>query len=329
MRLLYYKPVLNPAGITPGYEAGQHSVYMAFAELMDGERTADEIIGTLLRNGHPIGEIIEVFNDLHRRNIIFEAPENDPELFTEEETQVFEKQMNAFARLGFEKGGIFLPYSKSAVKQQHRLKKAQVMVIGDGLAAFALIESLVAVGIGTVYFYPLKSLGRDEEQKIAQRFKMNMYDFSEVHIHRSFTGDIDETFLRTCHADVVIYIPGAFSDSQAVAVNRVCHENGKDFVPYRFSFPYVHIGPFHLSNCSACLCCCEETVEPHEELLSGFNLPAGIDMLCVEIVKYYSRLADISVKDGIWTFDMLTGKSRLEAVFRKPGCALCGDGRTK
>jgi hypothetical protein len=47
-------------------------------------------------------------------------------------------------------------------------------------------------------------------------------------------------------------------------------------------------------------------------------------MLCVEIVKYYSRMAEISIRDGIWVFDMLTGKSRLEAVFRRPDCTICG-----
>lgn len=93
MRLLYYKPVLNPAVTMPGYDTGLKEILTAFISLADGERTADGIVGILLQKGYHISDIIEVFNDLHRRKVIQETNGPNSRLLAGNQTRSPEKQI--------------------------------------------------------------------------------------------------------------------------------------------------------------------------------------------------------------------------------------------
>jgi molybdopterin/thiamine biosynthesis adenylyltransferase len=339
MQYLLYKPVVNPQVDVMGDKSLATPLHTSLFRLLDGKKTANDIIGDLLLEGFDVGEVINTLSDLKMQNIICETSDSDIAAFSDDEIALFGKQLSALSTLGYEKTDLFQPYSVSALNHQKNIKEGKILILGDGELALSLIENVIKVGVGTVYYYPLKALNRSDEKSINHKIKECKYDFSEIYIHKTFSDAIDPEYLKSNAADLVIYISDDFSQEKALEINEICHSNGKNFIPYQFSFPEVHIGPLYLHQKSACYQCyvARKKAAIHnyngqtkrETKNAGFNLVAGIEVLCTEIIRYYSYTLENLTVEKVWSFDTITYKSGFDPAFKIPRCPVCGVSKLK
>ncbi len=339
MSYLFHKPVLNTQVDITNDNALGTDLCTALFRLLDGNRTANDIIGDLLLDGFDLGEIIDILNDLKEQNVIIESPDSDMAVFSEEELALLSKQLTAFSKIGYDKTDMFQPYSTSALNHQKSIKEGKILVLGDGRLAISLIENLVRIGVGTIYYYPLQVLSKTEEKLINSKVKECRYPFTEVHIHKTFSEVVDTEYVKSNASDLVIYISEDFTEDKALEINKMCYNNGKNFITYGFTFPDIHIGPLYLHKQSACYQCYSSRKAAAIHNYAGqskkaikdasFNITAGLEVLCIEVIKYYSYSLDNLTIDKVWAFNLITCTSSFEPAFKIPRCPVCGVSKLK
>jgi len=337
MQLNFYRPVINPAIDLTGHDLYNFPLPSELVKLVNGENTANDIISKLLVRGYDIGDIIKVLEDLKTKGVLMESPESDLSVFSDEELAKYDGQLQALTKTGFDKTSILLPFSPSALSHQRRLKEATITIIGDGKAVHTFIANLSDIGIGTIHYYAL-NLEVEEEQELTNKLIDNDTNFSDVYIHRIVSNDFDAAFFKSVQTDIVVYISERFSQEYALSINKACKDAKIDFLPYQCDFPLIHIGPFYLYKQSACYKCytlrnegsiANYHAQSKAPEYNGWNVRAGLDMLTLEVMKYYSYIMDLATADKVWTFDMISGNSYLDTTFKLPRCPLCGVSKIK
>lgn len=339
MRLVYYKPQINANSKLAEYQANKESLHAIYLNLVDGERTADDIAKMLLINGHMIGDIITVMNELQQGGIISEAPTSDLGIFDSQELDNLEQQLNALSMFNFDKKGMFMPYSPSSLSHQKRIKEAKIMVVGHGENARRLITELTRLGFGEIqyYIYGTEKVIEDEDNTI-KALNTVSHDYTDIYIHKNFNNELDTDIISRGNTDIVVYIEDDFSEKTAIQINDICRQNQKDFIPFQISFPKVYVGPFYIYKQTSCYKCYQirkdaarASYAPVSPQASNaqLNIVFGVDLLCLELVKYYSYITDMTTVDNVWAFDIVTGKTSYEPVFKIPRCPICGVSKIK
>ncbi|MEZ5016129.1 MAG: hypothetical protein R2800_03700 [Flavipsychrobacter sp.] len=339
MRLLYYIPQINPNADLARYIADEKSLKAIYLNLVDGVRTADDIAKLLLVNGHMISDIMTVMNELQKEGVISESSESDLGAFEPDELKGLDSQLKALAKFGFDKKSMFMPFSPSALSHQKRIKEGKVMLVGNGDNACQLILELIKIGIGDIHYYIHAAENvLEEEAKVLRAIETMGNPYSNIYLHKTTSQDLDANTIINAEVDVVIYMAENFSETIAVKINDLCKQHKKDFLPYQVSFPKVYIGPFYIYKQSACYKCFQirksaaahnlppQAVSPDN---ANLNISLGVDFICLEIVKYYSYIADLATVDNIWVLDVFSGKTFFETVFKIPRCPICGVNKIK
>ena len=327
MSLAYINPVFIKQEEASEDELNE-SIYQDFIELADGSQKLDKIISTMLAKGHHITQIMKVLQTLHEKKQLKESADSELNSFTPDEINKLEAQLVALTAYGFDSGSLFLPFSESALKHQKRIKDANISIVGDKEIVQELVKRLDEIGVGKI------NVNIDADDALDADFSSTL-SFVSLTTHE---GSVAE-FIQDIDADILIYLPKVFSEGEAIEINKRCYKRNIDFLPYQNVFPQVKIGPLHLCKESSCYHCYfirkegasfmgNKPTVPDSNFRS-FNVLIGLDMICVEMIKYYSYYLDVSTKNNVWTFDINDCKSHLEVAFKLPRCPLCGISKLK
>lgn len=339
MRLYYYKPEINPAADLTSYIVDKDSLHAIFINLVDGIKTADEIAKLLLVAGHKISDIVTVMNELQKEGVISESSTSDLGVFEPEELNNLERQIHALSKFSFDKKGMFMPFSPSAISHQKRIKDGKIMIVGNGTNACQLLLELSKLGIGSIHYY---IHGADDilaqEEKVVEAWEDARNPYTNVFIYKVISEELDEEIITNADVDLIIYMADNFAASTSIKINDICRKKQVDFLPYQVAFPKVYIGPFYVYQQSACYKCYQirksaaafnneaQSISPGN---TNLNIAFGIDLICLEIVKYYSYIIDLTTVNNVWVLDIFSGKTSLEPVFKLPRCPICGVSKIK
>lgn len=339
MRLMYYKPAINQGTDLSAYRTDPGSLRARYIDLVDGERTADEIAKMLLVNGDQIADIMAVMNELQKEGIISESPESDLGMFEPEELEALQDQLKAMSRLYADKNGMFIPFSSGALSHQRRIKEGKVMIIGNGKNTALLITRLSKLGIGELHYYIYGSEELlEQEDIILDALNADSNPFCKVFIHKVFSNEIDTDIIKNTDADLVIYMADNFSEQTAIDLNKICEEQQKDYLPYKSTFPIVYVGPFYIHKQTSCYKCYQvrKTAadvnighNPAATQANSMDVAIGVDFVCYEVFKYYSYMLELVTVNKVWGLNVMTGKTSLDPVFKLPRCPLCGISKIK
>jgi len=318
MKIAYIRPVFKHSNISP--EMVESRIHRQFSELADGKNLLDDIITTLLANGHHITDIMAVLTEFHTQELLEEDPGSEYASFDQQEIDELEPQLLAFTSFGYDKPGLFVPYSKTALKHQKGIKDGNVCIIGEEEYTQELVNRFESIGLKNVNYYIESDLNTLNGNNNAE-------DTDSV---ATLTA-----FIQFWNPDLVIYLPKVFSEQRALEINTACFNLGVDFLPYQIKFPYVRIGPFHQNKETSCYNCYmirkagagnpyADKTPAKDTSYKNFMMFPGFDTISLEMIKYYSKYLDVVTKNNVWVFNLHECKSHTEAAFKLPRCPLCG-----
>lgn len=288
--------------------------------LLDGSNTTESIIGTLIIKGYELDEINKILKWLNDKKFIKESEMSDYGKLTQSEKKYFNKQIKLFGSFRPSDNGL-LSISKTGISSQVSLKESTIFIIGAGIASDLLINNLIKIGIGQVFLL-------DSFNSIASKQSTIFHFYKEEEL---------EKLLNDKKPNLLVYCSDNFDLEKCFKYNRISINGNIPFLPYRRTYLNVEIGPLVLPNKTACYYCSDSRKKSASLYVDDFekntilkssdrnlNFPLGIEYLTLEVLKTLSKIYTPSLKNKLFSFDLITGKTVLYPVFRLPRCRECG-----
>lgn len=296
-----------------------------FFKLLDGSNTIEMIIGTLIVKGYELEDINKMLKWLSDKNLIQESKSSDFGKFSQLEKEYFNNQINFLGSFRPSDNGL-LSISKSGISFQVALKESVVFIVGNGIASDELINNFIKIGIGHIYLL-------DTFKNITSRQSTSFYFYKEI--------DLDK-LVKDKKPNLLIYCDDNFDLEKCLKYNRISINRNIPFLPYRRTYLNIEIGPLVLPKKTACYYCSDSRKKSASMYVDEFekstislsldrklNFPIGIEYLTLEVLKILSEIYTPSLKNKLFSFDLITGKTSLYPVFRLPRCRECGVNRLK
>lgn len=288
--------------------------------LLDGSNTTESIIGTLIIKGHKLEEINKILKWLNDKNFIKESNISDYGKLTQSEKKYFNKQIRLLGSFRPSDDGL-LSISKTGISFQVSLKESIVIIVGTGIASDLLINNLIKIGIGHIFLL-------DSFNNITSKQSTIFHFYKEEEL---------EKLLNNKKPNLLVYCSDNFDLEKCFKYNRMSINGNIPFLPYRRTYLNVEIGPLVLPNKTACYYCSDRRKKSASFYVDDFekntiskssdrnlNFPLGIEYLTLEILKTLTKIYTPSLKNKLFSFDLISGKTVLYPVFRLPRCRECG-----
>lgn len=257
----------------------------------------------------------------------------------------------------FDTGQNPLAGADDAKKDSHaRIRQSSVLVIGLGMVGMFLAQTLARCGIGKLILadpepvapedvwlsdFTAEEVGHSRAEIMARRVSRLNPDTEPVPVPcQSQTGLPDPATFSD--QDLVVLCPEAFVPQAYDTANRICLENGVDWINYRKLGFDVTIGPMVIPGQSPCYKCADlrglgnlsnmtERLYLREYLDSGgrleigqLPLPVGGDFLAAEVIKHLSGASQPATIGHVLHTSAINLLNRLRPLLKIPRCPHCG-----
>lgn len=290
----------------------------AMVPLLDGDRSAEEIIGLLLVDGFDVAEVLGAFDALDRAELLVEAV--PPELAPLRPDEVVRLGAQAEALAAFAAPeqlteGSWPPVGLAA---QAALKQARVGIAGVGAAARSLSRTLALAGVGAL---TLEEPGAEESLDPLSSF------CAVEHVAAEAWPEV----LRGLDLGVLVYFPDHFAAQSARLLNAACVEHDVPFLPCRVGLYSTELGPLVIPAETACYQCCETrrramgsgTDEVLQRTEPRLAFPIGVELLALEVIKFLTGVTEPLLRGHLWTLHLVSGAHELHPVLKVPRCPVC------
>jgi bacteriocin biosynthesis cyclodehydratase domain-containing protein len=313
--------------------------------LLDGEHGLDEIAGEMLVRGFNLDNVFNALNWLDRHSFICEASDEQANVLLDGERRLYAKQMAELGRwaevtqqTGENHTGL------TGLVAQLALKRAVVALIGSGSASVNFIQAMSAIGVGTLVVLDeaiekptqkLSNIGQGRKNLEEESAKINPF------VRLIWVTSLSEicTASENASPDLVVYCPDRFDSNAGMEINGLCLERAIPWMLYRRHLHEVDIGPLMIPRETACFACYDSriqashsmhTTDAFEDLnLPQLNLPLGVDLLALEVLKFLTGAIEPVAYGRIWRLDVFSGLLELHAVLKLPRCPACGMHRVR
>jgi molybdopterin-synthase adenylyltransferase len=310
----------------------------ALTTLLDGTRSAEEVYGACVVRGHAPEDITAALALLEHRGLVTEAACSDAAVMSDDELARYRDHMGLFAPPTWH--GPHAPaypssWQRAGGPAQVALKQAIVVVLGAGRVGGALLDALALAGVGRLLAVGTAGdadaadgpLGGHAERIARQNPFVAFQAVGRVEDLPSGLEDGARVLL--------VYAPDRFDDGEAELVNSVALAQAVPVVFYRRTVWTVELGPLVIPRETACWVCQQRRragARPPWDTGAADGLyaasrppfPLAVDLLALEVLKHYTRLAPPVVRSHLWRIDVLRGTVELHPVLKLPRCPACG-----
>ncbi len=287
--------------------------------LLDGDRSAEEIIGLLLADGFDVADVLGAFEALDRAELLVETvpPELAP-LRPEEVTRLGD-QAEALAAFAAPEQLVEGSWPPAGLAAQAKLKQAKVGIAGVGAAARALSRTLALAGVGALTL----------EEDGAQGPLDEVSSFCSV---EQVAAEAWPDVLPDQDLGLLVYFPDHFAAQRARLLNTACVEHDVPFLPCRVGVYMTEVGPLVIPAETACYQCFEtrrlamgggtdEFLQRRTEPRLAF--PIGVELLALEVIKFLTGVTEPLLRGHLWTLHLVSGAHELHPVLKIPRCPVC------
>lgn len=312
--LIFSKPKFKIGAGIPNIE--DKDMLNELLELLDGSHTTGEVIGSLISKGYEFGKIFKTLEELTKLGLIVESDEASLNL-SAEEREIYKQQMEFLSKI------IDTSYGSAVgIEGQYKLKSAAVVIVGSGFFADYLAHYLEAVGIGNIII-------------VGNNYTVfGLPDNFNKYVRRVRITDINDIDKDAYNEMLLIYVPETFDVEYAEKLNKYAISNSLPYIIFKNNLFDIEIGPLIIPYETACYTCYKLRREAINSPLSSSNiprpnLPIGIDLLALEILKFFTHVYEPITQGRLWKLNLLNGKSIVLDILKLPRCPSCGVHKVK
>lgn len=342
----YYYPSLTGLPDAPEWRdsvapvSGSASSLLADAllPLLDGTHSLEEIYGTLLAQGYAWDAVPRALQWLDDQGLLQEAPHSAAAALTDEEKQRYGAQINAFAQLIEPRRTATSPDdSMAGWSEQARLKQSVVIQFGLGQAGRTLASALMQCGVGRIIAAPAPDFS-DATAADALQTELRRAHPDSNFLAVTAPEDLPEQ-LGEVTSDLMLYCPDRFDEAFCFWLNSVALEIKVPLLLYRRRVLEIDLGPLIIPHETACAVCLERRSTAAQAISeqrpagdpseAAFQMPLGLDLLALDILKFLSHAAEPVTRSRLWRLNLATGMTELHSILKLPRCPACGVHKTR
>lgn len=279
----------NGANIHTGFDRE------AIVRIFNGKNSIESIYGHFLSEGIDLDKVNNLFHTLIENDLVVDKIDWESSVLSDRELEGFSRQIATLSRFSQQYDENKFNNLVVGLKSQEKLHGAEIVFFGNSPLIHEVADKCNRAGIrATPAIKSLDGTSRD--------------------------------------ADLFVYLPDKYDEDELIDTLKYCDAVRVPFFP-GFQTNYgIELGPFYVpgdSACSLCLISRKKSVlgEGYNQSTGDplhFNFPIGSDQIVLEIIKFITGIAPLTLRNKVLQFNIMSGISAYHPVLKVPNCAVCG-----
>ena len=264
--------------------------------IFNGKNAVEEIYADLLAKNFDLNAINELFKQLSINNLLVDKVNLESNILSDEDLDIYNVQISTLSFFNQQYSESKYLNLTAGLISQEKINRFPISIIGKSLLNDELFVKIKKLGVKNVYQNP------------------------DIH---NLPGPIG----------LLIYVPDEYLETEIIKITQYCNSTNVVFFPIIKTNFGIEFGPIQVPNDTSCYMCLinrkksvlgegYETI--YKEILN-FNFSIGGDFALLEVLKYISGIAPISLRNRILQHNFITGAFTFHPVLKIPGCSICGN----
>lgn len=269
----------------------------AIVQIFNGKNSIESIYGRFLAEGIHLDKVNHLLQTLIAHELVVDKINLESSVLSDSELEDFSRQIATLSCFSRQYDENKFNNLVVGLKSQEKLHQASIAFFGNA----PLIQEVAG--------------------------KCNKAGIHAIHTIEHLDG-------TNMDADLFIYLPDKYDEDELIDTLKYCDSVQTPFFPGIQTNYGIELGPFYVPGDSACSLCLvnrkksalgEGYRQGTDEQLH-FNFPIGADQIVLEVIKFFTGIAPLTLRNKVLQFNIISGISAYHPVLKVPGCAVCGLG---